>query len=428
MPNSIVTRFPPSPTGNLHVGSARTALFNYLFAKKMGGIMHLRIEDTDKERSKKEFETNIIEGLSWLGISYDSMERQSERGDLYATHISKLLQDGAAFISDDEGGKGKVIRFKNPGGIVSFNDMVRGEISFDVTELGDFVIARNEREPLYHLAVVIDDSDQGVTHIIRGEDGISNTPRQILLQRAIGAALPTYVHIPLILAPDKSKLSKRYGSVSLTEYRDQGYLPEAMINYLALLGWSPQGSGDREIFSLDELIERFDLAQIHKSGAVFNIEKLKWINREYIKLLGPQHVADMVKKMLPHRDAEMLKKILPHILERVNTLSDIKNLDSAGELEYFFTKPEPSLTLLRDQTHLGHLIELLREIPPTDWEMERIKDSIWGFATEVGRAAVLWPLRVALTGLEKSPDPFTVAALLGKDETLARVEYAQTLR
>ena len=269
----------PSPTGNFHVGSARTALFNFLFARKNNGKFILRIEDTDKERSKKEFEDDIFESLEWLGLKHDELYRQSERGEVYKSYIEKMLDEGSVYESDD-----KVIRFKNPNKKIKFNDLIRGEIEFDTTELEDFVIAKSVNEPLYHLAVVIDDFESGITHVIRGEDHISNTARQILIQEAIGAPRPIYAHLPLILAPDRSKLSKRkHGeSVSLDYYRNKGYSPAAIINYLALLGWNP--GTEQEIFTLEELIKVFDLSRVHKGGAIFDEKKLAWVNRKHFNL------------------------------------------------------------------------------------------------------------------------------------------------
>ena len=280
MSQKIITRFPPSPTGNFHVGSARTALFNFLFARKNNGKFILRIEDTDKARSKKEFEDDIFESLEWLGLKYDEFYRQSDRGKIYRTYIEKILDDGSIYEDED-----KIIRFKNPNKKVKFNDLVRGEIEFDTTELKDFIIAKSVDEPRYHLAVVIDDFESNITHVIRGEDHISNTPRQILIQEAIGAPRPIYAHLPLILAPDRSKLSKRkHGeSVSLNYYRDKGYSPEAMINYLALLGWNP--GTEQEIFTLDELINVFDFSRVHKGGAIFDEKKLAWVNRKHFNKL-----------------------------------------------------------------------------------------------------------------------------------------------
>ena len=280
MSQKIITRFPPSPTGNFHVGSARTALFNFLFARKNNGKFILRIEDTDKARSKKEFEDDIFESLEWLGLKYDEFYRQSDRGKIYRTYIEKILDDGSIYEDED-----KIIRFKNPNKKVKFNDLVRGEIEFDTTELKDFIIAKSVDEPLYHLAVVIDDFESNITHVIRGEDHISNTPRQILIQETISAPRPIYAHLPLILAPDRSKLSKRkHGeSVSLDYYRNKGYSPEAMINYLALLGWNP--GTEQEIFTLDELINVFDFSRVHKGGAIFDEKKLAWVNRKHFNKL-----------------------------------------------------------------------------------------------------------------------------------------------
>ena len=272
----VAVRMAPSPTGNFHVGGARTALFNFLFARKNNGKFILRIEDTDKERSKKEFEDDIFESLEWLGLKYDEFYRQSERGEIYKNYVEKMLNNDSVYEAED-----KVIRFRNPNKKVKFNDLVRGEIEFDTTELKDFVIAKSADEPLYHLAVVIDDCESGITHVIRGEDHISNTPRQILIQEAIGATRPLYAHLPLILAQDRSKLSKRkHGeSVSLGYYRDKGYSPEAVINYLALLGWNP--GTEQEIFTLEELINVFDLSRVHKGGAIFDEKKLAWVNRKH---------------------------------------------------------------------------------------------------------------------------------------------------
>ncbi len=242
--------------------------------------MVVRFEDTDRERSKKEFEDDIVAALKWLGLGYETpaVARQSERGEVYQKYFKILLEKGLAYEAEeskDDPSK-KVVRFKNPNTRITFTDVVRGEVSVDTTDLGDFVIAKSSTEPLYHLAVVIDDHEMGVTHVIRGEDHISNTPRQILMLEALGFVRPVYAHIPLILAPDKTKLSKRHGAVSVNEYRAQGFIPEALLNYLALLGWNP--GGEREVFSLEELMSLFDLAKVQKGGAVFDIEKLKWFN------------------------------------------------------------------------------------------------------------------------------------------------------
>ena len=276
MNQKVITRFPPSPTGFLHIGNARTALFNYLFAKHNNGSFLVRVEDTDRARSKKEYEKGMLESLEWLGLKRDGeLWHQSQRTEIYEKYLRKLIEEDKIYLSKETAGENKeVLRFRNPNKIVAFDDMVRGRVQFNTTELEDFVIAKSITEPLYHLAVVVDDFEAGITHVIRGEDHISNTSRQILIQEAIGAPRPAYVHLPLILASDRSKLSKRkHGeSVSLDYYRQKGYLPQALLNYLALLGWNP--GTDKEIFTLEELVKAFDISQIHKGGAIFDEKKL----------------------------------------------------------------------------------------------------------------------------------------------------------
>ena len=282
----IVTRFAPSPTGLLHMGNYRTAVFAYLYARKMGGKFILRIEDTDRERSKKEYEDNIIESLSWLGLSYDERYRQSEHLSSHTKHLQRLIDGGFAYISKEEAKDGsgvirELVRWKNKGETVIFEDAIRGKIVTDTTDLGDFVVAKSLTFPLFHIAVVVDDFEEGVTHVIRGEDHIANTPRQILIGKALGFSIPTYVHLPLVLSEDRTKLSKRKGALPVTSYRDSGYLPEAILNFMAFTGWNP--GGEQEIYSLDELVKLFDIEKIHKGGAIFNKEKLAWMNKEHIR-------------------------------------------------------------------------------------------------------------------------------------------------
>ena len=443
MAQKVITRFAPSPTGYLHIGGVRTALFSYLFAAHNGGTMVLRFEDTDRERSKPEFEKDILDALGWLKIPYTMPEvaRQSERLAVYQPYVAALIKDGHAYEaeeSENTPGK-KVVRFKNPNKQVSFHDNVRGEITFDTTELGDFVIARTIDEPLFHLAVVIDDHDMGITHIVRGEDHISNTQRQLLIQEALGFSRPEYAHIPLILAPDKTKLSKRHGAVSVNEYKAQGYIPEALVNYLALLGWNP--GGEQELYSLDELAGLFTLDRVHKAGAVFDIEKLKWFNHEHIKKMSDGYYMERLKKFcgkeIDYRIAEPLK-------ERAKTLKEAADMLEGefgffGEISY-----EPALLLQNGKipakiasNHLKAVYELIKNIPDESHEMAaspisrgegftatQLKDIVWPYADAQGRGAVLWPLRVALSGREKSPDPFTISGLLGKEKTLNRIAQA----
>jgi glutamyl-tRNA synthetase len=419
MAKEIIVRFPPSPTGPFHVGNARTALFNYLFAKQNGGKILFRLEDTDKERSKKEYEDDIINGLKWLGIDLDFKKiiRQSERAEIYKKYLQKMIGDGNAYISKEEAGEGKrgeVIRFKNPNKKIKFSDMIRGEIEFDTTELKDFVIAKSLEEPVYHLAVVVDDFEMGVTHIIRGEDGISNTPRQILIQEAIGAPRPVYAHLPLVLAPDRSKLSKRkHGEiVSLAYYKKLGYLPEAMVNFLALLGWNP--GTDKEIFSMDELIKEFDISKVQKSGAIFNMEKLDWTNSFYIKKTSTE---DLIELCAPYLEKEKIKKIIGVQKERMNKLSDISK-----DINYFFEQPryEKEKLLWRTEKDLSKTKKHLEEVAELIGDEKAIRD----YAEKEGRGNVLWPFRMALTGEDKSPDPFVVAEILGKEETIKRIKHA----
>jgi len=442
---NVITRFAPSPTGVLHIGSVRTALYSWLYARQHNGKFILRIEDTDKERSTRAFEENILDGLAWLGLTHDEFYRQSERGEIYKKHLEKLIADGTAYVSQEEpreeGQRASVIRFKNPGRVVTFRDEVRGDISFDTTELGDFVIAKDLESPLYHFAVVVDDFEMGVTHIIRGDDGISNTPRQILIQEALGAPRPSYTHLPMILAPDKSKLSKRHGALAVTEYRDEGYLPEAILNFVALMGWNP--GNDQEIVSLKEMLELFTLEKIHKAGAVFNIEKLKWLNKHYMKFLPVERAGEEIASRLPedlraeaHKNPELFATIVPIILERISAFGEVAALADGGEIGYFFVDPsyERDALLWKDErdparakAHLDKVTELLQGIVPADFTAEEIKAALWDYATEAGRGNVLWPLRYALSGRDKSPDPFTLAGILGKEITLRRIEHARQI-
>lgn len=439
--HSCVVRFAPSPTGPLHVGGVRTALFNYLFAKQHNGKLILRIEDTDKERSKKEYEDDIQESFKWLKISFDESARQSERGDLHRKHLEALLTSGKAYISkEEESGEGKraeVIRFKNPNKKITFTDLIKGEITFDTTELKDFVIAKSIDEPIFHFAVVVDDFLMGVTHIIRGEDHISNTPRQILIQEALGAPRPEYANLPLILAPDRSKLSKRkHGeSVSVKFYRERGYLPEALLNFLALIGWNP--GDDREILDLKELIELFDLSHVQKSGAIFDSEKLNWMNKEYLEKVFRE------QKILPHqvlpsaliegKTDVQTALLFGTLFERIHRLSEIEEAFKAGVYDYFFKKPDYSSDLLlwkkdpdaeKTKVRLEKVKELLTHVSEKEYTPETIKKSIWDFAEKEGRGEVLWPLRTALSGKKESPDPFTLAAILGKKEVSERIDVA----
>lgn len=443
----VITRFPPSPTGYLHAGAYRTAIFNFLFARHHGGKFVLRIEDTDKARSTKEFEDNILDSLQWLGLTYDEFYRQSDQVDIHKGYLEKIIDKGFAYISKEEvkkeGDRDSVIRFKNPNKKIVFDDLIRGKIEFDTTDLGDFIIAKSLNEPLYHLAVVVDDFEAGVTHVIRGEDHISNTPRQMLIQEAIGAPTPQYGHIPLILSPDRTKLSKRKGALALTEYRKRGYLKESLLNYITLLGWNP--GDDRELFSETELINLFDLSRVQKGGAIFDEVKLNWMNKEYMKRMSDEDCFAKITERLPEiitasSAFEARKgKVLPLIRERISAFYEVEEMAKAGDLQYFFEKPELSKDMILPPEKmrkgkeanpysttiiLEKVSGILEKIPENEFTKDRVKAEVFPYAEEEGRGMVLWPLRVVLSGKEKSPDPFELADILGKQETLERIKAA----
>lgn len=441
---SIKVRFPPSPTGYCHVGTARMAVLNYLFARKHGGTIVFRSEDTDKERSKREFEEDIIEQLHWLGLDWDEFYRTTELVENHKKAMLKLVEEDKAYVSEEESKKvpgtmAKVVRLRNPGKIITFTDEIRGEITFDTTELQDFAIGRAIDDPLYHLAVVVDDALQGITHVIRGEDHISNTPRQILIQEALGYARPVYAHYPLHLGSDKSKLSKRTGDVAVRSYREKGFLPAALLNYIAVLGWSPPSG--KEILTLAEMITEFELKDLHKSGAVFDLEKLLWFNKQYMNQVmsaGDDHIAlgyfkDALEKSGVVWDEAIGKKVLPILIEHIYTWHDIHSSIETGDFIYFFKDPSPHVDDIPQKgsgrevasLHLKHVAEVLEKASDADFESpDQIKQLVWDYASEKGRGEVLWPLRFSLSGRAKSPDPFVIASIIGKESTLRRVRSA----
>ena len=435
----VVTRIAPSPTGYLHFGLARTALFSYLFARKAGGEFILRIEDTDAARNKPEYEEDIIDELAWLSLNADRRFRQSDHRTRHTECLRKLIENDLAYESDepakdDPSKTVRVVRLRNSGEEVEFNDIIRGTIRFDTTELGDFVIARSIDDPLYHLAVVIDDEDEGVTHIIRGEDHISNTPRHILLQRALGFKTPQYAHIPLILMADKSKMSKRRHESSVKHYRELGILPEAVINYLALLGWNP--GGDREFFTLDELVDIFDLSRVQKGGAVFDEVKLLSVNQHWMRTLSDDDF--IARGELTAPDADKLRKAVPLLKERAHTFGEARETLS-GELSCLFSAPAPDRSRLvakelpsapgMTKTALESLCKAIEALPE-GVSAEAAKEALMPLADaeeakeKGGRGALLWPLRYALSGADRSPDPFTLISILGPAEAISRVRNA----
>jgi glutamyl-tRNA synthetase len=417
-------------------------LFNYLFAKHYGGTFFVRIEDTDKKRNKAEWIDAIWNDFAWFGLTPDIKYVQSEHVEKHKELLHALVQSGKAYISkepskDDPKNIAEVVRLKNPGSSVTFNDLIRGEVTFDTTELGDFVIARSIDDPLYHFAVVVDDHEADVTHIIRAEEHISNTPRQILIQEALGFPRPQYAHIPLILAPDRSKLSKRKHSASVEHYQAQGYVPGAILNYLALLGWNP--GTDEEFFTIDELIKRFTLDQVQKSGAIFDEIKLKWFNREYMLRLDDNSFLEQARKFLSEETSTMLDEkslwqgVLGVMRERVQTFGELSQMDEEGEFTYFHTPPtydpealvwkkNPDRNLAKHR--LTEVFKLVSEIGKEQWTQEKVKETVFPYADREGRGEVLWPFRFALSGREKSPDPFVIAGIIGKDETEQRIKTA----
>ena len=476
----IRVRIPPSPTGLLHIGTARTALYNYLFAKQKNGKIILRIEDTDRERSKKEYEEDIINGLKGLKLMWDEGPfRQSERTEIYKKHLQKLLDEDKAyycFCSKErleemrkeqkaehapprydgkcskidpaeakkrvENGEPAIIRLRVPKDKnLRFDDLIRGETVIHSKELDDFVIARKIDDPLYNFTVVVDDHEMKITHVIRGEDHISNTPKQKLIFEAFGWDVPEFAHLPLILNEDRSKLSKRKNKVSVDDYLEEGYLPEALINFLALIGWNP--GSEQEIFSLEELVEKFSLDRVHKGGAVFDIQKLDWINGEYIKKEIKENIDAFYEKALPYLkdkiptdDPDLIKKILqdPDFEGRFHKLSEIPD-----ELGLLFKLPEYPLDLIMREKFqitsdiLKKVLEKAKEvISSTDWKkgdnnkIDKLSEKMVSIVSDLNlkTGQVLWPVRVALSGLEKSPNFSTLMVYLGKDETLKRLDFA----
>jgi glutamyl-tRNA synthetase len=433
----MITRFAPSPTGFLHLGSYRTAIFNYLFTRQQNGIFILRIEDTDKVRSKKEYEDNIIKSLHWLGLNYDKFFRQSENVARHKFYLEKMIQEGSAYLSrepakDSSGILKEIIRFKNPNIDIIFQDLIKGEVKMNTTDLGDFVLAQGFHAPLFHLAAVVDDFEEGVTHVVRGEDHTSNTARQILIQRAIGAPTPIYAHLPLVLGMDKLKLSKRRGALPVTNYQELGFLPEAILNFITFVGWNP--GTDQEIFSQEELIQAFDFSKVQKSPAILNEKKLEWFNKEYMKKLKPEEIENQVLAHLPKNMRET--KIVPLIFERISKWNDVTTMAERGELDLFFKEPilDKEKIIFKDSlpekifNNLNLAIETLKTLDSENFTQENIKEKLMPIANSLSsRGEFLHPIRFALSGLDKSPDPFVIAQILGKNETLKRLKTAALL-
>lgn len=456
---TVKTRFAPSPTGYLHIGGARTALFSWLYARKHNGQFILRIEDTDLERSTQEAVDAILEGMEWLGLDYDEGPYfQTKRMDRYREVLDQLLDQGLAYKcycsrerleklrEQQEAKKEKprydmlcrdkhpshdddihVIRFKNPTeGEVSFDDQVRGKVTFKNYELDDLIIARSDGVPTYNFCVVVDDWDMGITHVIRGDDHINNTPRQINILKALNAPIPTYAHLPMILGPDGKRLSKRHGAVSVLQYREDGYLPEATLNYLVRLGWS---HGDQEIFTLEEMINYFDMNSINNSPAAINPDKLDWLNQHYLKTSDPKKTTPYLKAQLEKLGVDTnngpdLSEIIKIQAERTKTLvemaersrfffEDVKSYDEKAVSKNL--KPEA-------RPIIEHLIQEFSTL--TNWTADPIHDVVikTGEKFNVKLGNIAQPIRVAVTGTTVSPPINETLYLLGKEKTLARLQ------
>lgn len=461
MKNKIRVRFAPSPTGHLHIGGARAALFNYLFARREKGTFLLRIEDTDRERSTQEYTDSILKGMEWLGMEWDEGPfHQMERIDLYREHVDKLLKEGKAYRCyctpegldlrrkallaagkkpkydgtcrdrDEEPGKPCCIRFKAPQeGVVTFNDICRGEISVGRGELDDMIILRTDRTPTYNFTVVVDDVTMNITHVIRGDDHLNNTPRQIQLYEAFNYPTPRFAHLPMILGPDKKKLSKRHGAVSVIEYKAMGFLPEAMLNYLARLGWS---HGDQEIFTKQELINYFDLTAVGKSPSVFDLEKCTWVNHQHMQKLSPGELAICTKPYLETLglkvdDSDFSAKAVGSERERGKTLKELAEIsafyfrDSVAWDEKAVQKwltPEGKQGLQKLDVTFQNL---------ETWNEETLQKAFESALRELGLKKMVelaQPCRVALTGTTASPGIFEVMAVLGKERVLKRFDAA----
>jgi glutamyl-tRNA synthetase len=454
---SVVVRFAPSPTGYLHIGGARTAIFNYLYARHHKGKFYLRIEDTDIERSEKQYEDEILESMLWLGMDYDGEPiYQSKRTDLYKSYIKKLLASGHAYLCNcskeeldaertlamaekrkpvysrkcrrspvSEG----VVRFKVPeAGATTFRDTILGDITINHEEIEDFVIARTDSSPTYNFTVVVDDAEMGITHVIRGDDHVNNTPKQILIYEALGLTPPTFAHVPMILGADKKKLSKRHGATAVTQYRKAGYLPEALFNYLVRLGWS---HGDQEIFTKEELINAFDTGAIGNSAAVLNVEKLNWLNAHYIKSMGAKEMAERLiseglvqeefkKKMFDNG----VQKLLPMVQERSKFLGEVyKGLEFFlnDKIEYDPKAYEKYITI-EIKPVIAELKAELEKMPMlTDVKAVEAVFTALIEKHNIKLKNIAQATRVLITGTDISPGIFEIITMMDKKKVLERL-------
>lgn len=460
--DNIITRFPPSPTGYLHVGGARTALFNWLYARHMHGKFILRFEDTDRQRSTRQYVDSILSALEWLGINWDEGPYfQSERFDIYKQYIKQLIDSGHAYYcycSPEDldsmrrqalasGGKPKyngrcrhkglkekdncVIRFAAPQtGTTVLNDVIKGKIEFDNSELDDFIICRSDGTPTYNIAVVIDDITMGINTIIRGDDHVNNTPKQMLLYKAFNKPLPVFGHVPMVLGHDRTRLSKRHGAMSVTAYKDMGYLPDALLNYLVRLGWSYK---DQEFFLINELIEKFTLKNIGRSAGIFDKDKLLSLNADHIKISDPKKLIEPLKPFLKKAGYEAtdniyLEKIIKTLNTRSKTLYDMA-IDAAFYFQDEITYDEKAAKKFLKRSSLEPLKALYNELSATDSFNEKdLENAFINVMNKTGLklGKIAQPVRVALTGKTASPGIFEIIEVLGKNKTLARLEKTLT--
>lgn len=455
----LITRFAPSPTGHLHIGGARTALFNWLLARQSGGRFLLRIEDTDAQRSTEEFTQAILSAMTWLGLDWDGeITYQRLRKNIHKEYIDRLLAEGKAYwchCPPEEteakrrqalalGGKpkydgtcrdrnlspapGATVRFKTPlSGLTAWNDLIKGPVSFENSELDDLIILKSDGMPTYNLAVVVDDLTMNLTHVLRGDDHVNNTPRQILLYQALGADLPLFAHLPMILGADKARLSKRHGATSVMAYKEMGYLPQALVNYLARLGWS---HGDQEIFSLAELTEYFSLGQVGRSAGVFNPEKLLWLNAHYIKETPDSELARLVWPYLAASgykapNEAYLNRALATVKERGKTLQELADMSAFYFQETIAYEPKAAAKFLTPD-HRALLAEIgaaLQGVPFTILALEEAFHKL-AAARNLKLGALAQPLRVALTGKTASPGLFEIMEILGPERVTRRLKAA----
>ncbi len=424
----VRVRFAPSPTGNLHIGGARTALFNWLYARARQGTFVLRIEDTDQARSRQEFLDEITFSMNWLGFGWDEIYYQSRRFDIYRSCAEKLLNEGRAYVEKTEG-KGEAIIYKVQPQKLVVRDLIRGDIEFDSELIKDQVLIKSDGTPTYNFACVVDDAQMGISHVIRGDDHISNTPKQIMLYQALGFSLPEFAHLPLILGTEGGRLSKRTGATAISDYRDMGYLAGALVNYLLLLSWAP--GDNREIIDLKEAVKLFDITNVNKTAATFNLEKLNWINNQYLKNADPAALSEILipklieKKLIPERDFDRkhIVSLVQLFQARMSTLADFPAWSSFFFLEDISIEPAAQAKHLSRDLSREFALFIKRIEALEVFDVAHIETCFRELVKELGieAKALIHPVRVALTGTTIGPGLFDVIYHLGKERTKKRL-------